>query len=85
MEEREPRTMDEWIQTRRPEIRALAARFPFDALYHLNGRPHYLLGFSSTPGAGELLILTPIDPRKNYTGAKRERIYVCPEHFGTIQ
>ena len=83
MEEQEPRTMDEWLQTRPPAIRALAARFPFDAIYTLNGRRHFLLGFSATAGAGELLILTPINPAKDYTAARQARVYVCPEHFET--
>lgn len=77
----EPRTMDEWLLTRPPEIRAMAARFPFDAIYSLNGRPHFLLGFSVTSGAGELLILSPINPATNYKAARQARIYVCAEHY----
>ena len=77
----EPETLDEWIATRPPEVRALAERFPFDAEYTIDGRRYYLLGFSAVErGDTPMLILSLINPRKNYAAAMRDRIYVCIDH-----
>lgn len=82
MQETEPQTMDEWLLTRPPQIRALAQRFPFNAVYNLRGRPHFLLGFSEVAGGGTpVLILSPVNPAIDYDGACNARLYVCPEHF----
>lgn len=84
----EPATIDEWLETRPTKIRALAQRFPFDAVYDFLGRPHFLLGFSDTVrfknhDHAPMLILTPVNPALDYSGARDARIYVAVEHFET--
>jgi hypothetical protein len=75
----EPETLADWLQTRSAAVQDLARRFPLDAEYRLDGRVYYLLGFakragSDTPAA---LVLTPINPGRNYTAAMQNRVYVC--------
>ena len=74
----EPETLADWLQTRSAAVQDLARRFPLDAEYRLDGRVYYLLGFakragSSTPTA---LVLSPINPGRNYDAALQSRVYV---------
>jgi hypothetical protein len=72
-----PSPLERWLETRPPAIRRLAAEFPLSTLIELDGVTHYVMGY----GDGGILILTPVDPMRDYDRAMDERVHVCASHF----
>jgi len=70
-------TEQEWLKTRPPCIQALAAEFPLDYLVLLDGRVHYILGYTE----GDMLMLSPVDPGVDYEAAMARMIYLCASHL----
>jgi len=68
--------VEEWLKTRPECVQKLAEEFPFTAMYNVE-EPHYLVGYTEN----DQLILSLIDPGKDYDRALEEKIYVCAEHF----
>lgn len=76
----QPDTHDEWLKTCTPKTRDLAKLFPLNAVYLLNGKLHFLIGFSHTRhGDAAMLVLTPMNPGVDFDRAFYHRVYVSPD------
>jgi hypothetical protein len=74
-------TYQEWIASRPPAIRALAAEFPLGTRIMIAGLTHYVLGYGESDGKADALIVTPVDPAFDWVAANARRVRVCAEHF----
>lgn len=69
-----------WLKTRPEAIRRLAARFPPESTFELEGKILYLIGYSEAEEPGqEGLIVSPVDPKADYEGAMAAKIYLCAD------
>lgn len=75
-------SLDDWIASRPPAIRALAKRFPVGDIFLINGVGHFLIGYAESEKPGdEMLIVSPIDPTDDYEAAMAAKVHVCAKHF----
>lgn len=72
-----PATIDEWMASRPECVRALAKRHKLGDLYEVEGKTHWLIGYTEN----NMLILSPVDPGIDYDGSFAARIYVCAKHY----
>lgn len=65
-----------WLVTRPESVQRLAEEFPPMTSIEVHGVPHYVFAYDESDG----LIVTPVDPRKNYDFAYQSRRTVCAAH-----
>lgn len=72
---------DAWLASRPECVRKLAAEFPINSRFMVEGILFHLLGYTE----GDTLIVSPIDPLDFYDEAMAAKVYMCAEHFRGIK
>lgn len=62
-----------WLATRPECVQKLAAEFPLGTVVQHDGKALHLLGYNED----DMLILSEIDPHKDYDGANENKVYIC--------
>jgi hypothetical protein len=73
----EPRTIEEWLASRPACVQALAREFPVGSKLEIHGTVMHLIGYTEA----DRLIVTPLNPRKDFAAAVAAQEYVCASHF----
>ncbi len=69
--------IEEWIASRPACVQKLITEFPLGSTFYMNEKVMYLLGYTE----GDMLIVTPVNPSRNYEKANACKEYVCASHF----
>lgn len=67
----------EWIATRPPEIQELLNRYLGD-VFDVDGAAAHVIGATEMEEGPPWLLLSFIDPRRDYEGAVRDSFNICP-------
>jgi hypothetical protein len=73
-----------WIESRPPEIQELAKRFPPGFSFEKDGTTLHLLGYHEGGTGQSSLIVSKIDPAKDWHGANENKQYICADHLDEI-
>lgn len=77
-EEKEPTTIEEWLETRPDSVKKLHAEFPFGSTFQgPNGEHLYLLGYTED----DKLILSEANPGKDFEKARATQKFICASHY----
>jgi hypothetical protein len=57
--------------------RCFAKEFPFNSVFSINGEILYLIGYTEN----DMLIVSPVNPSKNYDEAISAKRHICASHL----
>jgi hypothetical protein len=66
-----------WLETRPESVRKLAAEFPPEAVFDVNGTPMYVVSYTE----GDELCVSPINPAEHAQAAFDARRMLCAGHL----
>jgi|SRR5580692_3765325 hypothetical protein len=69
-----------WLASKPRCIRRLAHDFPIGTRIVIETKVHYLMGYSESA----MLILSPVNPAKDYDAAQHNLKYVCASHIVNV-
>lgn len=76
-EEEKKQALAEWIASRPESVQRLAAEFPLGTVFDTGKGRWYLVGWTEN----DSLIVSRVDPRRDYEGAMNSKQYLCASHF----
>lgn len=82
-----PNLLQAWLATRPPCVQKLAAEFPINSAIdprltkHVGSEMYFVFGYTED----DRLVISAIDPHKDYEGALANRKYVCASHLRDLK